>query len=418
VEAKRTAYIECPRCGGVLADNDKADLNARAVFVAPGQSVTPDGGVIGEAPDSSTLSFWVSGLASPFVTFGQRAENYLAAVREGSQDKIQTAINAGFGELFSPGGGDAPQWAEVAAHRGEYAKGELPRGVAYLVMTIDVQTNRIFYVIRGWGARAASWLIDWGMLWGETIEEAVWTDLAELIATPICGRQLRLVLIDSGFRPGKVDELPLNRIYDFCRRFPRLVRPTKGSSTPMRVPLIRSAIEVTPKGTASKYGLNLLRLDSDFFKSWVFERVRWPDDQPGAWHLPHDVDEDYCRQIVSEAHVRLASGRTKWVRRSKENHYLDCEAMQAAASHLLNVVRIREGVRNAPWVGSTARPVSPEHKIENVAAPDRLTSTIVATTSPSLFGIQHFRAPPSGRRSFFLTDVRVGWIGTDDAGRD
>jgi phage terminase large subunit GpA-like protein len=83
-EAKRTAYVECPRCGGVLADKDKADLNASAVFVAPGQSVTPDGDVIGEAPDSSTLSFWVSGLASPFVTFGQRAENYLAAVREGS----------------------------------------------------------------------------------------------------------------------------------------------------------------------------------------------------------------------------------------------------------------------------------------------------------------------------------------------
>jgi phage terminase large subunit GpA-like protein len=142
VEAKRTAYVECPRCGGVIEDRHKPDLNARAVFVAPGQSVTPDGDVIGEAPDSSTLSFWVSGLASPFVTFGQRAENYLVAVREGSQDKIQTAINAGFGELFSPGGGDAPQWAEVAAHRGEYARGELPRGAAYLVMTIDVQRNR------------------------------------------------------------------------------------------------------------------------------------------------------------------------------------------------------------------------------------------------------------------------------------
>jgi hypothetical protein len=84
-------------------------------------------------------------------------------------------------------------------------------------MTIDVQRNRIFYVIRAWGARATSWLIDYGMLWGETVEEHIWTDLAELIATPICGRPLQLVLIDSGFRPGKVDELPLNRIYDFCR---------------------------------------------------------------------------------------------------------------------------------------------------------------------------------------------------------
>jgi phage terminase large subunit GpA-like protein len=339
-EAKRTAFVECPRCGGVLTDDDKAELNAHGVFVAPGQSATPDGEIVGNEPDSSTLSFWVSGLASPFVTFGQRAENYLAAVREGSQDKIQTAINAGFGELFSIGGGDAPQWAEVAQCRGEYAKGELPRGVRFLVMTVDIQKSRVFYVIRGWGARATSWLIDYGTLFGDTVEEGIWTDLADLIASPICGYPLRLVLIDSGFRPGKVEELPLNKIYDFCRRFPRLVRPTKGSSSPMRIPLIKSAIEVTTKGAALKTGLTLLRLDSDYFKSRVFERIRWPSDQPGAWHLPHDASEDFCRQIVSEARVRLASGRVKWVRRSKENHYLDCEAMQCAAAHLINAGRI------------------------------------------------------------------------------
>jgi phage terminase large subunit GpA-like protein len=344
-EAKRTAYVECPACGGVIVDRDKSDLNARAVLVAPGQRITPEGEVIGDPPESSTLSFWVSGLASPFVTFGQRAENYLAAVREGSQDKIQTAINAGFGELFSPGGGEVPEWAEVAEHRGEYGRGDLPSQTVYLVMTVDVQQNRLVYVIRAWGARATSWLIDWGLLWGETTEAAVWADLADLIKAPICGVPLRLVLIDSGFRPGDPKTLPLNRIYDFCRRFPRFVRPTKGSSSPMRIPLIKSSIEVTSKGNAAKFGIELLRLDPDYFKSWVFERVRWPVDQPGAWHLPHDVDDDYCRQIVSEARIRLASGRVKWVRRSRENHFLDCEAMQAAAAHLLNAARIGAGAR-------------------------------------------------------------------------
>ncbi len=367
-EAKRTAYVECPQCGGVLADADKPELNARGVFVAPGQSVTLDGDVVGDAPDSSTLSFWVSGLASPFVTFGQRAENYLAAVREGSQDKIQTAINAGFGELFSIGGGDAPQWAEVAQCRGEYGKGELPRGVRFLVMTVDIQQERIFWVIRGWGARATSWLVDYGTLFGETVAEGIWTDLADLIATPVCGYPIQLVLVDSGFRPGKTDELPLNRIYDFCRRFPRLVRPTKGSSSPMRVPLIKSSIEATLKGGVAKSGLTLLRLDSDYFKSRVFERIRWPQDQPGAWHLPHDASEDYCRQIVSEARVRLASGRVKWVRRSKENHYLDCEAMQCAAAHLINAGRIpaEPPVRKSPPPGTPF-----EHEMSDTAGDDR-----------------------------------------------
>ena len=43
--------------------------------------------------------------------------------------------------------------------------------------------------------------------------------------------------------------------------------------------------------------------------------------------------------------MRLASGRVRWVEHSKENHFLDCEAMQAAAAHLLNAARIGAGVR-------------------------------------------------------------------------
>jgi phage terminase large subunit GpA-like protein len=316
-------------------------------------------------------------------SFGQRAESYLAAVREGSQDKIQTAVNASFGELFSIGGGDAPQWAEVAQCRGEYAKGELPRGVRFLAMTVDVQKSRIFFVIRGWGARGTSWLIDYGMLYGETIEEGIWTDLADLISAPVCGRPVQLVLIDSGFRPGRLDELPLNRIYDFCRRFPR-VRPTKGSSAPMRVPLIKADIEATVQGSALKAGLKLLRLDTDYFKARVFERIRWPHDQPGAWHLPHDASEDYCRQIVSEARVRLASGRVKWVRRSKENHFLDLEAMQCAAAHLINAGRI-------PAEGGVARASQPAASMQ----PSNVVPEEIDQETPAMAD-EIFREQPMG----------------------
>jgi phage terminase large subunit GpA-like protein len=130
-QAKRSAYVECPGCGGVLTDEHKPELNAHGVFAAPGQSIAADGEVIGEPPDSSTLSFWVSGLASPFVSFGQRAETYLDAVGEASVEKIQVAVNAGFGELFSVGGGDAPSWGEVSECRSEYALGEIPKGATF-----------------------------------------------------------------------------------------------------------------------------------------------------------------------------------------------------------------------------------------------------------------------------------------------
>ena len=84
-QARRTAYLVCTACGGAHYDSDKAELNRTGRFVAPGQFVALDGTVIGDAADTSTLSFWVSGLASPFRTFGERAESYLQAVRAGDQ---------------------------------------------------------------------------------------------------------------------------------------------------------------------------------------------------------------------------------------------------------------------------------------------------------------------------------------------
>jgi phage terminase large subunit GpA-like protein len=341
-DAERTAYVQCPFCGGVIEDVDKRLENDRGVYVAPGQEVNKNGRVLGNAPDSSTESFWVSGLCSPFTTFGQLAETYLNAVRMKDSERIQTVINSKFGELYKVGwDANAPKWQDVAEHKAAYFKGDLPDGIVHLIVTVDVQKNRLVYVARGWGARSTSWLVDWGEFYGETQHEEVWDTLADYITNNVCGMPVRLCLIDSGFRPGKRDELPFNRVYDFCRRYPRLVRATKGANHPMPVPLkVNKAFEVTVRGTAQKFGLELMRVDPDHFKSWVHERLHWPNDELGSWYIPQDVDDDYMKQIVAESRSRLPSGKVLWVVHSPQNHYLDCEALQAAGAHLLNFARM------------------------------------------------------------------------------
>ena len=69
--------------------------------------------------------------------------------------------------------------------------------------------------------------------------------------------------------------------------------------------------------------------------------------------MPSDVEDRYCKQIVSEAKMRLASGKTRWVERSKENHFLDLEAMQIAAAEMLNVQRMSGAIRQPPKALST-----------------------------------------------------------------
>ena len=102
---------------------------------------------------------------------------------------------------------------------------------------------------------------------------------------------------------------------------------------------------MTSKGKQASYSINLVWLSTDFFKSLLVSRIRTPLDQPGSFIVPDDIDEDYAKQLVSEVRdVDGATGKPQWVQRSRQNHYLDCEALAMAIGYSLNVQRIPEGI--------------------------------------------------------------------------
>jgi len=362
-QAEREAYILCPHkgCGGVITEADKTGMNARGRYVAPGQSVSRDGVVTGPLPDVTVLSFWVSGLCSPFVSIGKRASSYVTAKLSGQQTEVQSVMNTGFGELFAPGGGDVPEWQQVQGLRVEHKKTIVPDWVKLVTAGVDVQGNRLVYVVRGWGAKGTSALIDHGELWGRTTEEGVWNELAQLLTAGVGDLPIHKMIVDSGYRPGKPFLVPQNRVYEFCRRFPRTVHPSKGKDSAPK-PIHKSNIEVRPDGNARPYGLELLWLDTDHWKSWLHERLKWPMTQPGAWFLHADIDEDYCKQIVSEARVKSPSGRPVWIARSRNNHFLDAECLAAAAAHMLNAHLLRGDLPDMTQRDATPiapRPIQP-----------------------------------------------------------
>lgn len=354
IQARRSAFVACPRCGGVHTEENKPELNARGLYVAPGQKVVA-GEVVGDPPETSTFSVWVSGLASPFVSFGQRAETYLTAYISGDPERVQTAINAGMGELYSmSASGDVPEWQEILDRRIKYYKPRtLPPDAIKLVMGVDVQKLSLIYVIRAFGARGTSWLVDYGMIHGPTDDDDVWTRLADKMLDPIGGLYIEKVMIDSGFRPNKRDAGGEHKVYEFCRRYRWLCHPTKGKDVqnpPYRV----SKIEVKPDGKKLTYSLDLVWLSTDFFKSLLFSRIRTPLDQPGAFHVHEEVEEDYAKQLVSEVRIiDRATGKPVWLKRARDNHFLDCEALCAAAAYALNVQRIPEGISRDPLSAST-----------------------------------------------------------------
>jgi phage terminase large subunit GpA-like protein len=335
-QAKREARLACPHCGALIDDRHRPGMNAAGRFELAGD------------PDADCASYWVSGLASPWRSWGEAAKQWLEAARSDEPGRAQAIMNTTFGELFRVAG-EAPPAADVQKLRAGYRSDELPATAAVLTAGVDVQADRLVYAIRGWGAASTSHLIRHGELWGDTNTPSPWEMLAELLEHDWNGKRLKLVLVDSGYRP----ELA----YAFSRRFPGRVLPSKGHDSQSK-PVYISQVDVNAKGERRKRGVRLAHVDAGYFKSWIHGRIAWPIDQPGAWHLPIDATDDYCEQIVAEQRIARA-GTVRWIRTRKANHYLDAEVLNAAAAHLLEVHLLKTRPRAPAVVASEDAPAVP-----------------------------------------------------------
>ena len=318
-QAKRSARLACPSCGTLIADTHRTRMNAAGRFEVMGD------------PDSDCASFHVSGLCSPWRSWGEAAKQWVEAAHSHEPGRVQAIKNTVFGELFQISG-EAPPEAQVQALRGAYAFDELPSEARTITAGVDVQKDRLVFAVRAWGQRATSWLLRHGEIWGDTDQPGVWNDLANLCDFTWGKLRIRLMLVDSGYRP--------DQVHQFARRFPGRVQASKGHDSQAK-PVNVSRLQVNTAGKTARKGSTLVHVDVGYFKSFVHGRIVWPLDQPGAWHLPKDATDDYCAQLLAESRVTKANGSVLWVRSSRANHYLDCEALNAAAAHMLNVYSLR-----------------------------------------------------------------------------
>lgn len=324
-----TARLLCESCGSLIEERHKTWMLELGQWKATAEK------------NRRTAGFHLSSLYSPlgWRSWADIAQEFLDSKSDPA--KLKTWVNTVLGETWQERG-EAPEWQRVADLRAPYGSGEIPEGVIIVTAGVDVQKNRLYYAIRGWGAASESWLIEHGELYGDTDQPDVWGQLSLVLEGGYRDFNITKMLIDTGYRA--------DAAYEFCRRHPGRAIPVKGHDRQEK-PLKSATIDITVRGKTIKSGLHLWHVDTDYFKSWVHGRLNWDPTQPGAWHLPEDTTDDYCRQLVNESVVVSPNGKRTW-KEHGANHYLDCEMLNASAAYMLQVHRLKpKGTPDQPTTG-------------------------------------------------------------------
>lgn len=339
-QAEKTAALKCPACGHLNDESERIAKNQQGRFIAPGETVDPDGTIRGVADtaNSGRLTQWISGLCSFSAkkTYGSLAKRWAQAEFNNDPEKKRAVINTGFGELYFLSG-ERPSAEQVFEHRSTLYTladiGGIRSKILRVTMGVDVQADRLFYALRGWGEYRTSYLLGYGELIGDTDKTAVWQELVNILESGVHAFPIDRAAIDSGYRT--------DIVYAFCREFWEQCMPTKGVDYLPKF-FQPSLQDVNFQGKSMKAGVKLWRFNTDRAKTWVHSRLNWPLHKPGGFHLPDDVTTDYQQQLIAE-HRTIERGKPVWVELGP-NHYFDCEVLSYVALVALDDPQLDEGV--------------------------------------------------------------------------
>lgn len=317
-----TARYECISCKAQIPEREKPRMLARGHWEATGPM------------HNRVASFQINSLYSCWVKWPELVREWLEAQQD--LTRLQVFVNALLGETWEDrGGGLDPAKLEDA--KGPY-DAEVPSGVGALTMGVDVQSDRIEYVVRGWGEGEESWRVDYDVILGDPAilpgqPNSPWDDLDRVRTrewkTP-AGKPLKIFAtgIDSGDNT--------DAVYAYGKpRYAQRVYVLKGSSTPHR-PIVPRKPSVNNKGR-----VRLFEIGTEAAKDVIYARLRMTVPGPQYMHLPEKVEPEYLEQLTAEKVVRKQiNGR--WTRRyelprGKRNEALDCEVYALAALRLAPV---------------------------------------------------------------------------------
>lgn len=154
LEAAMTVRMICPHCSKHIAPDDRDEMLFWSVWLKDGQSIDKHGNIIGNGKRTKVASFWLQGVAAAFVTWRKLVTTYLDAMdtyeRTNSEEDLIKFYNNDLAQPYIPKDRDnlrVPETLKARAWNTEV--GVVPKGVRFLVATVDVQSNRFVVQVFG-----------------------------------------------------------------------------------------------------------------------------------------------------------------------------------------------------------------------------------------------------------------------------
>lgn len=328
--------LKCPECGEYFEDSDRMRriLNKDGKFIALNPNASKE-----------NVGFHWNALAS--MSWGKLAELYLRAkiaARKGDSSLLQQFYQKRLAlawrefaedyrlEIASGCYNSGDVWDEEAGFNklGEiiappFAENEV---IAPLrIMSVDVQMNCFYLVVRAWSINGSSRL-----LWHEKV--LTWEDIEEI------QKRFRildnLVFVDAGYNSFEV--------YKHCgeRNWIALMGDNRANFF-HRLPNGKTVLRFYSPVKhifISRYVKCRMHFWSNLNVKDTLARIRRNQNPAdgATWEVPTDISEDYLKQMESEHRIKKGNS---WIWEqigNRPNHYLDCEAMNCAGALMLKIV--------------------------------------------------------------------------------
>jgi phage terminase large subunit GpA-like protein len=351
------ARYECLHCGNDIPEDTRIKNHEKGVWAAIGEVISADGKIVSERKKTSKVSFRWSRLVDYSFKFSECLARFFEASRAGKPTVLKDFLNEDMAEFWNPKVEERPtSWLMAKCKPYLMKDPTIPAGVLAVFIGVDTQDKGFWYVMRGFGARKESWLLDCDYIACDMENDQAYNVVLDKVRdrinkkslVTVDGRQLFVnwAFVDRGGHKAKYVDHIVSNLPGFYAYI--------GSNEKLH-PLIKAGKEELYWGNTE----NLSRIVAS-------------DCERENWHLPEDIPTEYLNQFVKhydrEEIDRYGNTIKRWMKGGND-HCRDCEAYIQGAliasqiDEMLEKEDTLDELKRAQVAQS--QPEQPEKQVEN-----------------------------------------------------